>query len=247
MKILTAILFVSLLQASGSVPSDDGKTYHSKYEVGAIPGMDKFMKLDKQEEYMISMKDEMKKYRDSLLQNASAEEKSSLDDLEEDDYRDNRARIYDLSPDSLASSGKADSLAAPYGTLPCLCMLNKDTLQIQAGAGFFAGGGLTIRISGDTFQSGTYAWMESAGGNIYRSSLSDTFKRTLDAHARFQYLRLSEQPTFKPGQLLNGYLTMTTQDYWVKEYGDEVKKYTDKNKVLFRCKTKTMPEIFKDR
>jgi hypothetical protein len=232
---ILALCFISFVSPQAQL--DDGKTYHSRYEVGDIPGIEDFLKPDETEMRYIR--------RDSLHQKADTGYLKFSIKNGTDDFRNNRARVFGRMPGDVNHFHKDDSLDSHYISPFCNCVLNKDTLNIITEESFFGGEGLFVRVYKDSFRSNIAAWVESGTGNIYRSNSSDTFDSELEVPARFQYLRLSEKPAFKPGQILNGYFTITSKDYWIKtngESGGEVQKQADTNRVFFRCRTMSMPE-----
>jgi hypothetical protein len=188
---LLAIPFIACKQSK----QDDGKTYNNTFEVGDIPGLASFQKMDKKELRL-----------DSFLSDGVKEIGLGATN----DFRQNRSRVSMQSDPNhkLYSNEKDEGFSAP-----CTCVIRGDSLFINTNIGFFGGNGFNLLLYRDSFQSEFYLYTDDV--KPYKSSLSDTaFSEQAVAKSKFQFLIVDKKPTYKAGQQLTGYFTYTSNRFY---------------------------------
>lgn len=151
-------------------------------------------------------------------------------------FRKNRSRIFTQSFSNGKQSSQDSALYTGMPT-PCYCSFDKDTLNVKVGIGFFGGMGFETKIFKNNFQSDYFLYIDDV--KPYKYNLSDTdFTGSLYLKNKFQSLVLNEQPTFKAGQQLTGYLTFTSSNWYEKSFGDNIDTNYIKGRLYFTCLTK---------
>lgn len=95
---------------------------------------------------------------------------------------------------------------------PCDCWVKKESIFISMGIGFFGGMVFHIKLEKENFHSSFYQYIDD--GKPYKANMKDSFTNQIEIPNKYQYLVLEGRPSFKPGQQLNGYLTLTTSAYY---------------------------------
>jgi len=189
--------------------------YSETYTVGKIPGLKSF------ETY-----NELDKRTEKILK--------SVDSLNPSEaFGKNRSRIF---MESYSNGKKAPQDSAFYQGLPTPCYfeMTGDTLVFRVGIGFFGGMGVEIAIFKNKFQSSYFLYTDDV--KPYKYNLSEDFTNNIRLKSKYQTLILNEQPTFKAGQQLTGYLTFTSPVFFERSLQNLDSNYV-KGKLYFTCLT----------
>lgn len=213
--IITALPAIINLSSCSNIPQDENK-FNKTYKAGSIPNLNDF--------------------------NTYTEIEMSMDSINRArDFRNNRSRLFIKS----YTNGKLDSNDFSRHeslAMPCECFAGNDTLYVQMDIGFFGGEGFAIKIFDDNFQSIYFVWTDDV--KPYKSNLADTaFTDSPTVMSKFQSLTIDDKPTFKAGQQLTGLLTLTSNNYYQKMYGDDIDSTYVSGKIYFICKTKQLKKI----
>jgi hypothetical protein len=151
-------------------------------------------------------------------------------------FRKNRTRLFMQSFSNGKQSTQDSALYTGMPTL-CYCSFDKDTLNVKVGIGFFGGMGFETKIFKNHFQSNYFLYIDDV--KPYKYTLFDKdFTDNLYLKNKFQSLVLNEQPTFKAGQQLTGYLTFTSSKWYENSFGDNIDTNYIKGRLYFTCLTK---------
>ncbi|MGG9964474.1 hypothetical protein [Ferruginibacter sp. SUN106] len=227
------ILFFALLTSCNNKKIDTNQ-YYEKYETGSIPGLNDFMTYTKEEEQMDSIQTSYQlqidslRNQDSLLRAGWHREFSS--------FNNNRSRVYLQSfTNNIPDSNDFNR----HGSLPMQCNagMEKDTLIINTGVGFFGGLGFIIKIYKDRYWAYYFEYTDDV--KPYKLHLTDSAGASeVIVPCKYQYLVLDKKPDFKPGQKLTGFLTLTTQPYYHLAFGENFDSSYLTGKIYFTCVTK---------
>lgn len=212
----SSLLFIVLtLFVSCNSQHTNDNAYNDKYIIGQIPNLKSFETYNKLDKRMDSIGNEL---------------------LGQGGFIKNRSRIFTQS----FSNGKQttqDSALYKGMPTPCYCSFDNDTLKIKVGIGFFGGMGFEIKVFKNYFQSNYFLYIDDV--KPYKYNLSDKeFTDNLCMRNKFQSLILNEEPTFKPGQQLTGYLTFTTPNWYENSFGNNFDTNYIKGNLYFTCLTK---------
>src|SRR5262245_58769426 len=218
--LLIALAMLVSIVSCKNKPAADRTTYHKTYEIGKVPGIDSFYILNEVEKQADS---QSRKYPDVPGIN---------------DFKNNRSRLYlDSGYDEATNEVKKFPSAEP---MPCGCAIRSDSLLIGTGIGFFGGRFYEIGLSKNEFESGFYIYTDDT--KPFKSSLSDSFSSEAKVKSKYQYLILSEKPTFKPGQQVTGLLTFTMHPLYEDQQNGRLDTTVVSGKLYFTCKTKEYKE-----
>lgn len=178
---------------------------------------------------------------DDILDSTIAQYSSQRlgDALRKYDFTNNRGRIF-LTAYENGKQERMDSIFKLGMGTPCSCLVNKDTIFINMGIGFFGGMALKMEITRKGFQSNYYEYMDSE--EIYKLTPNGNFINNIDVKNKYQYLILDKHPVFEDNQKLNGYLTFTTPDYYEKSHEKLDTNYVS-GKIYFTCITQKQPDL----
>jgi hypothetical protein len=98
--------------------------------------------------------------------------------------------------------------------------LEGDTINITGFAGMFAGFGYQIALFKDTCIVRHYA---KSDVEIYKLDKNDSLQFGVSVPCKTYKLTLSKKPTFKKGEVLEGIIELTSEDYYEVANGDETK------------------------
>jgi hypothetical protein len=220
-------LIVFIISSCHEIPKDDGSTYHKEYVIGSISSTDNFSTLNENEEAIDSMFSSDDVSEDSLL----AADPKYKELAQKRKFTNNRSRLF-LVTYTDGQPGRGDSVLSA----PCNCLVEKDTLFIRMALGFFGGFIIDIKLYKTMFETRYLVYTNDV--RHYKSDLSDTaFNNQAVAKSKFQFLLLDRQPTFKPGQQLNGYLTFTSRNHYRKSVADKMDTAYVTGKIYFTCHT----------
>jgi hypothetical protein len=210
-KSFTGIMIL-LVSCSGQVSNDD--QYNRSYHIGKIPDLSSFQVFSEQEKGL-----------DSLLQSETG--------MIEGAFKNNRSRIF-LQSFSNGKSASQDS--AFYSGVPthCYCSLEKDTLNVKAAIGFFGGMGIEMKLFQNYFQSNYYLYIDDVKPYKY-TPYDKEFTHELFLKSKFQSLILNEQPMFKSGQQITGYLTFTSPNWYEESSDSNLDTNYVKGRIYFTC------------
>lgn len=199
-------------------------TDNNSYQVGKIPDLASFETFNKSEKRLDSIlkPNEYERRMDSIHGDNTAEELN---------FKSNHARMFVES----FSNGKS----ASQDTIPALCFCNvyKDTMFIKFAVGLFGGMGAEVKILPNHFESNYFIY--TGGATPYKYNLSDKqFTNQVKLKNKTQSLILSDEPSFKAGQQITGYLTFTTPFWYEKRSGNNIDTNYVKAKVYFTCECK---------
>jgi hypothetical protein len=199
---------------------DDGKTHHATFETGTIPGLSQFERLNERELDFDSIMVKNVKAMGQPLNNTN-------------DFLHNRSRIYvDSDPHNKILGGDTGPDKPPI-PMPCHCNLMGDTLQVSMILGFFGGVGFELRLYKDQFRSKFLLYTDDV--KPFKAHLSDTaFTSELRAVSKFQYLLIDKKPTYKAGQQLTGYFTLTSNRFY-EFSGEKMDSSYVTAKIYFIC------------
>lgn len=191
--------------------------YHSNYEVGTIPDLDGFKKLQKYEMRMDSLIPEY----DPLTRRGP--------------FILNRSRIFlDMYENGIAQ--EKDSSYYPGLPTVCTCETTGDTTFIRFGIGFFGGFGFITKVYEGKFESSFFEYTDDV--KPFKTDLSDTaFHSSVKVDNKYQKLILKDKLLHKYGQQITGLLYYRTDDYYKKNYSDSVDTVYMAGRVFFTCKT----------
>lgn len=239
MRLLILPLF--LIVAADLLGQKNNDTiYHSTYKVGAIPELVKFKKLNLDEAQMDSMAKERLLYLDSLFKTDTIKYNDLVGYNDElfgrRDFINNRSRLYleSFSNDSLMP---IDSSFINGISSKCECLIEKDTLTISTGFGFFSGFGFIIKLYGDTFKGQFFEYIDDAKPLLYNVNDTIYYDQIL-VDNQYQYLILDQQPDVQIKQQLSGYLTFTTKVFYEQKYNPLPDAVSAKGRLYFTCKTR---------
>lgn len=141
------ILFFALLISCNNKKTDTNH-YYEKYETGSIPGLNDYMRYTKEEEQMDSLQASFQLQMDSLRRKDSLQLTGRYGQF--NSFNNNRSRVY---MQSYTNNIPDSNDFTRHGSLPMLCNagMEKDTLIISTGVGFFGGLGFTVKIYKDRF------------------------------------------------------------------------------------------------
>ena len=136
-------------------------------------------------------------------------------------FSDNRSRIYWGKV-----KGKKTNIS-----LPCICLIQNDTLSISSGFGFYGGAFAGALIYDNKFLS---YFSEYTDVPMYKQNKDeDNFSKSIDIGAKYQSLILENKP--KKNEILTGYLTFLTEPYYVSYSKDSVTERQTVVEMNFRC------------
>ena len=177
------------------------------------------------------------------------------------DFRNNRSRIYINSFKNGKINEKSYNYINPYfgksvsidTTIKlnefhaafCNCFVHKDTLLITTHPGVFGVVGFDFRfnieISDEDFQISFIEY--SDGTKLFRSESTDTIlNKYAVVKSKYQYLMLDKKPTYLSNQQINGYLTYTTNEYYVRDNTNILDTIYQTGKLYFTCKTREITQ-----
>lgn len=117
----------------------------------------------------------------------------------------------------------------------CNCDLVGDTLVISAGDGLFSGAGVVSRISRDRFN---VSYMEyTTDKKPYVLTKDAEFSSRVEPETRYQFLQLDKKPSFKVGQQLSGYITMTSSIFYKENFYQSLDTCYVNARLKFTCIT----------
>jgi hypothetical protein len=99
-------------------------------------------------------------------------------------------------------------------------VLEGDTINITGFAGMFAGFGYQIALFKDTCIIRHYA---KSDAEIYKLHRNDSLEFGVSVPCKTYRLTLSKKPTFKKGEVLEGIIELTSEDYYEVANGNETK------------------------
>lgn len=148
-------------------------------------------------------------------------------------FLENRARL------TLMNNGKVISPKEFKGSvmsLPCECILRKDTVQITAALGFFAGAGIITAVHKDQFAATYFA--EADGTDVFKSRESDTaYADRISVAADEEKLTLYTKPAFVDNETIIGTVEGQFKPFYELNVGAEPPvKSVIQAKLFFRCK-----------
>jgi len=109
--------------------------------------------------------------------------------------------------------------------------IKNDTIHIIGFAGMFAGFGFYLDLFKD---SCTITHLAKSDAEIYKLNKSDTtLTFGLSVPCPYKTLTLVNKPTFKEGEIIEGIIELTSQDFWEVANGHE-KKYRMQLKAFFK-------------
>jgi hypothetical protein len=212
---LTWLLFITtlVLFSFKSEPKNVNRSDNS-YVIGQIPGLDSFETYNDLDQRMVSI-------GNSLVGQGG--------------FKKNRSRIFMQTFLNGKQSSQDPAFYRGCPT-PCYSKIENDTLKIKVGMGFFGGFGFEIKIYKDHFASNYFFYTDDV--KPYKYNLSDKeFTDNLDLRNEVDSLILDEQPTFKPGQQLVGYLTFVSPVWYEKSVGEKMDASSIKGRIYFTCLT----------
>ncbi len=130
-------------------------------------------------------------------------------------FRENRSRWVSY----LTKQGKTipmDHGAPPGIPMPCDCRVHQDTLQVKSIIGFFGGGGILTILAAKQAQPLFVEWIDDV--DIYRTLADTTWRGIIEVECAHATVRLNEEPSYLPGQQLQGLLEYTTVPFMQKTY-----------------------------
>jgi len=203
----TLHIFIAVLLVSCNPQNTNEQVYNDHYVVGKIPDLSSFEAYNKFDKKMEAPGNAL---------------------VGQGGFRNNRSRIFMQSFSNGSPSSQDSALYIGMPT-PCYCTLDKDTLNVKIGIGFFGGMGFETKIFDHSFRSNYFVYTDDV--KPYKYNLSDKdFTDNLHLPNKYQSLILNEKPTFQPGQQLTGYLTFTSPSW----YETAVKNQLDTNYVQGR-------------
>jgi hypothetical protein len=214
MKQIFQLCLILIFFSSCNDEKQKDNVYNKTFVVGEIPEADVFEIYNK---------------NDKKLENSG----NHL--VEKGGYKNNRSRIFM----ELSTNGKRGHLDPEFSTgmpTPCYSSINKDTLNVVVGLGFFGGFGFEIKIFKDKFQSNYFFYTDDV--KPYKYKQTGEFTDNINLQNKFQSLTLNEQPTFKPGQQLTGYLTFTSPNWYESNMNNQLDTNFVKGRIYFTCLTK---------
>ncbi len=166
---------------------------NSKYTIGTFEGSRDFSKLTSQELQL-----------DSLLK---------VNPWFTSGFKNNRSRIF-LEEFQHDIKQHTDPVFAKGAPAPCMCFLDKDTINIKTWLGFFGGYVFLLKIYKDEFN---LSYIPSMDESIYKADLSDTmFHHEVIVNSKLQKMVLLEKPDFRLNEQITGFVEFTTNGYYVK-------------------------------
>ena len=119
----------------------------------------------------------------------------------------------------------------------CECNIYKDTLLITMGIGFFGGIGFNLEIIKDNFEANFSEYTDDV--KPYKSNLNDTaFYDYFHVKSKYQFLVLNDKPSFQTGLQLTGYMTFSSNNFYVQKYDNQLDTNYVTGKLYFTCKTR---------
>jgi len=238
---LGLIILVALNSCKTKSP-DDAKTYNRTFEIGQIPSIDNFDRLDKRELSIDSVFSDKESIFDSMFSKIDEPDSNSSF---KNDFIHNRSRIYmDSDPNHKLFPGDKD-LDKGFPT-PCNCVTNGDTLFITMGLGLFGGAGFSIKLFKENFISNFFIYTDDV--KPYKSHLSDTaFADNAIADNKFQYLIIDKKPTYESNQQLTGYLTYTSNRFYEINTDNGLDSSYVTGKIYFTCLTNRLQDTNRTR
>jgi hypothetical protein len=202
--------------------------YYENYKVGDIPDLNKFMVYTEEEKRLDSLSAVYQQTIDSF-------HKSSLaaDEKTNNSFIDNRSRLYLESYTNNIADGNNNDPQHIGQPMPCNCGMDKDTLFVNMGIGFFGGMGFSIKIFNSHFLANYFEYTDDV--KPYKLNLADSSTDEISVPAKYQYLVLDKKPNFKPGQKLTGYLTVTTKPYYVRSVENKYDTSYVTGRIYFTC------------
>lgn len=231
---LSFITLISIFGCQSQKTEDDGKTYHNTFEEGTIPESEQFAILNEQEKRFDSVYNHLDLTIDSVKKADPSNEQNQF--LAKKDFKENRSRIF---MDILANgkTGPKDSISEKGFPTQCSCFISNDTLFVVMGVGFFGGFNLHVDLNKDKFQTRFFTYYTKT--KQFKSAPSDTaFTNSVEVKGKYQHLVLDKKPTYQPGQQITGYLTLTTNNYYEKNYQEKLDSVMVSSRVYFTCKTR---------
>ena len=202
-----------LLFISCTSKIDNGKTFNSTYEVGNVPGIDSLKVFTELENEIInSLRNDSPNY-----------------------FKNNRSRIImRYYRNNVMVNGELSRYKSI--PMPCDCATSKDTLYVNMTMGLFGGLGYNIKISRKHFESEFFEYTEDI--KPFRANLNDTSSASFtNVKSKYQYLILNETPTFHEGQQLTGFLSMTSNTYYLLKDNTGFDSMFVLSKLHFTCIT----------
>jgi hypothetical protein len=231
----TILLILGVIRFSFcSGQQDNEKTFNQTYQVDSIPNLNEFNIYNDIEKRMDSIYSVYDFKMDSLFKADNTRSQNSF--LYKKDFRNNRSRIFlsSYTNDKLDNGEFSKRESLP---MPCDCYTGNDTLYVSMVIGFFGGEGFEIKLFDNKFQSAFFEYIDDV--KPYKSNLSDTaYTGYVTANSKYQTLIVNEKPTFKSGQQLTGFLTFTSNDYYILRSDDKLDSTYVTGKLYFTCKTK---------
>jgi|JI10StandDraft_1071094.scaffolds.fasta_scaffold447124_1 hypothetical protein len=192
---------------------DNGATFNQSFQVGSIPGISDFETLNEEEKHTDSLKTRHKK-----------------------DWRNNRSRVF-MNFYTNGKLSEIDSAFIKGFPTPCECLIDKDTMFVSMGIGFFGGLGTNLKVFRDRFIGSFYEYTDDV--KPYKTNLNDTaFSNYVLVPNKYQHLTLSDMPTWQSDQQLSGLMNFTSNDFYEETYGHVVDSKYVTGKIYFTCKTR---------
>ena len=102
-----------------------------------------------------------------------------------------------------------------------MCSLEKDTINITGFIGMFAGFGYQITLLKDTC---IIRYFMKSDARIYKYKKTDSLNFGVSVPCKTYKLILTKKPTFKKGEIIEGIIELTSDEYYEVDNGNE-KKY----------------------
>jgi hypothetical protein len=216
--------------------ADNDKIYNKKYVTGTVSGFDEHLNLSHFQVGTSSRDKEREVRMDSLRAADTTGMMTEL--LDKMDFRKNRSRIFI----KFYSNGEADTtfnIGVPTG---CECTTRNDSLQILFRIGNFSNFGFNLLVTGGEFVSEYYSYSDDT--KPYKASLSDNeFSDFVSVRSEYQYLVLDQEPIYKAGQQISGYLSFTSGTYYEEKMdADNPDSNFVSSKIYFSCLTRKVKE-----
>jgi len=226
--IFIAIVFILFASCQSKVVNEN--TYNTEFCTGSMPGINDFLTLNKTENSLDSMFAVLGKRLDSLNK-----EYKLKNVIKKTDFRGNRSRILLTEVSNGIETIKDKDEKDGISTF-CKCEMNKDTIIIYSGVGFFGGAAISIKVYNDQFRSSFYEYADDV--KPYKLNKNSEFTGEISVDSKLQYLQLDKKPTYKIGQQLTGYLILTSNEYFENRYGEKLDTNFVKVEMRFTCETK---------
>ncbi|MEP6846179.1 MAG: hypothetical protein ABI861_09250 [Panacibacter sp.] len=195
---------------------------YTEFKVGIIPDLISFEKMTQRE---IDLDTMMARYQKESLQGMEDGTAFIKETTEEDKseaiadwkikytkYNENRSRYFF---ETFVNEKKDDKEFSDIDTITtdCGCYLSGDTIKIGIGIWVFGGFGFSIDLVNNKFIS--CYWVDKHERNVYKANFTDT---SLDDNVVVdnidQSLTLFENPNYKLGEEITGYLVFKTKKYY---------------------------------